>query len=666
MPAASETSPTVDSASPFPAAGALPFVTNLPPGLAQRRAAAVAAITLVLIAAATLPGLHVRLAPLRTLVPAYQAGMAVLALVTAWLLLTQARILRSRALLLLSACYWFSALMAVLHGLSFPGLREGGGSWLPLGHGQSTAWLFFLWHGGFALGIGGYALASPMHDALGEAPTLRAASVALAWGVGGLAALACAAIATVGASWLPPLMSGDGDLPAKTWVAVGALAACLLALALLAWRRGTRSVLDLWLHLTLAAWLMAVLLAGVLNNGRFDLGWYVGRLCSLMADLTVLLALLLANGEVYARLAEQHRREHAWSRQRLQESDQRFRTVFDHATVAMSVHDAFTGALLEANTRALQSCGGSLELAQRPAAQGTERAFACAAPEGPIRAAATAPSRIEWRSQRSDGADYWEEVLLTPVVLDGRPRVLAVASDVTERKELQRQILEVSAAEQERIGREVHDGIGQQLSALSLLARALQRRLLQAGHEPEAEALGQLQMHLESTLLQTRALARGLAPVDIDRHDLPEALRELAGQVRETTGLACHYTGPRQFDLPRAEQARHLFRIAQEGVANALRHAEATALQIRLEPQDHALVLQVLDDGRGVQAPAAQRGRLGLHIMAYRADALGARLYVRRRAAGGTEVRCELPLADAAPAPPPRNGGCAGADAPLQ
>ena len=646
-------------------ADAAPFVTSLPPSLAQRRAAATAAIALVLIVATALPELHLRLAPLRMLVPAYQAAMAMLALVTAWLLLTQARILGSRALLLLSACYWFSALMAMLHGLSFPGLREGGGSWLPMGHAQSTAWLFFLWHGGFALGIGGYALAAPMH-ALGEAPALRAASVALAWGLGGLAALGCVAIATVGASWLPPLMSGDGDLPAKTWVALAALAACLLALALLAWRRGARSVLDLWLHLTLAAWLMAVLLAGVLNHGRFDLGWYVGRLCSLMADLTVLLALLLDNGKVYARLADEHRREHAWSRQRLQESEQRFRTVFDHATVAMSVHDAATGALLQANARALQSCGGSLELAQREAPRAGVRAFACAAPEAPIRAAAAGPSRIEWRSQRSDGADYWEEVLLTPVMLDGRARVLAVASDVTERKELQRQILEVSTAEQERIGREVHDGIGQQLTALSLLARALQRRLLRAGHQPEAEALGQLQLHLESTLQQTRALARGLAAVDIDRHDLPEALRELARQVRETTGLACHYAGPQQLELPLAEQARHLFRIAQEGVANALRHAAATTLQIRLEPQDHALVLQVLDDGRGIEHPAARRGRLGLHIMAYRADAMGARLYVRRRGAGGTELRCELPLPDGPPAPPPRNGGCASPEASLQ
>ncbi len=645
MPIASESSQPAGSASPLVMTDALTPGTSQAPSLAQRRAAAAAAVALVLIVAAAVPGLHLRLAPLRMLVPAYQAAMAMLALITAWLLLTQARILRSRALLLLSATYWFSALMAVLHGLSFPGLREGGGSWLPMGHAQSTAWLFFLWHGGFALGIGGYALAAPAH-ALSEAPQLRAASVAVAWGLGGLAALACAAIATVGATWLPPLMRGDGDLPAKTWVALGALAACLLALALLAWRRGTRSVLDLWLHLTLAAWLMAVLLAGVLNHGRFDLGWYVGRLCSLMADLTVVLALLLENGKVYARLAEAHRREHAWSRQRLQDSEQRFRAVFDHATVAMSVHDASTGALLQANSRALQSCGGSLELAQREAPQAGQRAFACAAPQATIRAAATAPSRIEWRSQRSDGADYWEEVLLTPVVLDGRPRVLAVASDITERKELQRQILEVSTAEQERIGREVHDGIGQQLTALSLLAKALQRRLMQAGHAPEAEALGQLQLHLESTLAQARALARGLAPVDIDRHDLPEALRELAAQVRETTGLACHYAGPQQFELPLAEQARHLFRIAQEGVANVLRHAEATAVQIRLEPQEHGLVLQVLDDGRGVQAPAAQRGRLGLHIMAYRADALGARLYVRRRSGGGTEVRCELALPD--------------------
>lgn len=654
------------AASPSPTASVPPFLATLAPSAAQRGAAAAVLAALLLLAASALPWLHLQLAPLRVLVPAYQAVMALLALLTGWLLLAQARILRSRALLVLSASYGFSAAMALLLALSFPGLRTGGGSWLALGHAQTTAWLYFLWHGGFALGIGGYALAARAGPAAGAAP-LPAAAAVLAWGLGGAAALGCVAFATLGASWVPPLMSGDSDLPAKIWAALGAFATGLLMLALLVWRRGSRTVLDLWLQLTLAAWALAVLLAGVLNHGRFDLGWYVGRLCSLAADLTVLLALLLENSVLYARLAEQHRREHAWNRQRLQDSEQRFRTVFDHATVAISVHDAATGALLQANARALQTCGGDMERALAQTPEQGSRPFACAAPAAPIRAAAAGPSRIEWRSQRSDGGDYWEEVLLTPVLLDGHPRVLAVASDVTERKELQRQILEVSTAEQERIGREVHDGIGQQLTALTMLAGALQRRLRLGGHESEAEALGQLQLHLQSTLEQARALARGLAPVDIDRHDLPDALRELAARVRESTGLHCDYAGLLQLELPRAAQARHLFRIAQEGLANALRHADATRVQIRLEAHTPGIVLQVLDDGRGVEVPGARRGRLGLHIMAYRADALGARLYVRRRAAGGTEVRCELPLPEApgpeAEAEPPRNGGCAASDA---
>jgi PAS domain S-box-containing protein len=661
MPASTAASASAAPELPSHDAGAPPFLATLPPSPGQRWAAAAAVGALALIAALTLPRLHTQLAPLRMLLPAYQAVMFLLALGTAWLLLAQARILRSRALLALSAAYLYSALMALLLGLSFPGLREGGGSWLARSTPQTTAWLFFLWHGGFALAIGGYALAPPPGSEV-RAPTLGISQAALAWGLGTAAALACAAVATVGTAWLPPLMRGDSDLPAKLWAALGAFAAGLLGLVLLAWRRGTRSVLDLWLHVTLGAWLLATLLAGVLNHGRFDMGWYVGRLCSLLADATVLFALLLENSVLYARLADEHRREHAWSRQRLRDSEQRFRAVFDHATVAISVHDAGSATLLQANARALQACGGSLREAQAEAPHGAMRAFACAAPMAPILAAAAGPSRIEWRSQRSDGSDYWEEVLLTPVQIDGRPRVLAVASDITERKELQRQILEVSTAEQERIGREVHDGIGQQLTALTLLAGALQRRLLLAGHAPEAEALGQLQLHLEATLQQARALARGLAPVDIDRHDLPDALRELAARVRETTGLDCGYEGMPRVELPQAAQARHLFRIAQEAVANALRHAQATTLHIRLDAQDHGLVLQVLDDGLGVPDPVARRGRLGLHIMAYRADAMGARLYVRRRTAGGTEVRCVLPLLEQ----PPRNEGCADTDASLQ
>lgn len=739
-----------------------PSLSTLAPTRAQRVAAGMAGACLGLLLLAVLPQVHRQLPPLRLLVPPYQIALALFAGITAWLLLAQARMLRSTPLLVLSASYAFSGAMAVAHGLSFPGL--GVTAALPLSNSQTTAWVYFLWHAGFAAGVAAYSVWPEARSPGAHLPVLRVIAVTALLLVG------CLLLATLGARWLPALMSGDAQQAPKVGVALGTFATGLVALALL-WRRGARSVLDLWLRVAMLAWVCAVLLAGVLNQARFDLGWYAGRVCTLLADATVLLALLLETNLLYARLADAYARQQELSRARLRasetrfeatfehaavgmalvspqgrwlrvnpelcritgyaadellgqdpvgilhpedavqslhtrrrmldgqlptssterrllrrdgrtvwvqstvalvwsapsvpgyfvavlediqsrkdaqdalrESEQRFRAVFDHATVGISIHDADSGALLLANAHALRRCESSGAQAPSTAAGDARRPFACAGAVEAIRAAARREQRLEWCSVGPDGEPCWEDVLLTPVQLGGLPRVLAVASDVTARKELQRQILEVSTTEQENIGREIHDGLGQQLTALSLLSSGLERRLRQADHAGIADDAARLQHHIEATVAQARALARGLAPVDMDRLGLPDALRALATQVQASSRIDCRYAGLDALALPDAASAVHWFRIAQEAVNNAVRHAGASCIEIRLRRVRGELMLQVLDDGKGIAPAASRRGRLGLHTMAYRADALGASLQVRRRRPHGTEVRCQLPL----------------------
>ena len=278
------------------------FLATQPATHAQRRLAlgVLLASTVVFLAAA--PFAPLRLAAVPAFLPIYQTALVVNELITAVLLFGQFGILRSRALLVLACAYLFSALMAVLHGLSFPGLFAPSGA---LGGGQqTTAWLYFLWHGAFPLMVIAYAL---MRDAPEHAEGATRAPLLVGAGSAALAACAFALLTTVGHDALPVIMSGDRDVPAKRIVATASWLLCLAALPVL-WRRRPLSTLDLWLMVVMCAWLFDIALAAVLNAGRYDLGWYAGRVYGLLAGSFVLLVMLLENSALYARLADSHGR----------------------------------------------------------------------------------------------------------------------------------------------------------------------------------------------------------------------------------------------------------------------------------------------------------------------------------------------------------------------
>lgn len=257
--------------------------------------AAVAVSLLIFLCIA--PFARVPLPQVPAFIPVYQSALIVNDTITAVLLLGQYNFLRTRALLVLASGYLFCALMAVAHGLSFPGLFAPGGV---IGAGpQTTAWLYFLWHGGFPLFVLVYVRLKD-HTQTISMPVRTAVGAAIV----GTAALCgiLVALTTLGHDALPAIMRGNQDNSGKLTVAACTWALSLWALLAL-WRRRSRSILDLWLMVTLIAWLLDIGLAAVLNGARFDLGFYGGRVYGLMASSFVLAVLLLENGRLFVELA---------------------------------------------------------------------------------------------------------------------------------------------------------------------------------------------------------------------------------------------------------------------------------------------------------------------------------------------------------------------------
>ena len=255
---------------------------------ADRRRVLILGVASALIFLAIVPFAKLQLPEIRAFIPSYQAALALADLITAAVLYVYFYRLRSYALLLLAGGYLFTALMAAIHTLTFPGLFAPEGL---LGAGpQTTAWLYMFWHGVFPAMVIGYGL---LKDESPGAATQRHARIAIALNVLCVAAAAVVLtlIATRWSSALPPIMAGNSYTPAMLAV-VTAVWACSLAGFIVLWVRPPYSLLDLWLILVMVAWMFDIALAAVLNAGRFDLGFYAGRIYGLVAGMLVLVVLL--------------------------------------------------------------------------------------------------------------------------------------------------------------------------------------------------------------------------------------------------------------------------------------------------------------------------------------------------------------------------------------
>ncbi|MDM4764466.1 GGDEF domain-containing protein [Pelomonas sp. SE-A7] len=280
------------------------FLSTLQAGRTERRLALAVVALSVLLFAIMAPQARTQLQAFWAFIPAYESALIVTDLVTAALLLNQFLSLRSRSLFVLAAAYLFTAQMTVVHALTFPGLFAPTGL---LGAGpQTTAWLYMFWHGGFPLFVCAYALlkrqdkiADPRQSAMHRIwPQTLALLAVLAVPV-----LLLSLLATRWIALLPAIMEGNRYTPAMILV-VGAVWCFSMVALVLLWLSRPHSVLDLWLMVVMVAWLIDIALSAVLNQGRFDLGFYAGRVYGLLASSFVLLVLLVESGLLYRQLVQ--------------------------------------------------------------------------------------------------------------------------------------------------------------------------------------------------------------------------------------------------------------------------------------------------------------------------------------------------------------------------
>lgn len=279
--------------------------------------------------------------------------------------------------------------------------------------------------------------------------------------------------------------------------------------------------------------------------------------------------------------------------------------------------------------------------------------------------------------RHKSGAEVPVEISLSPVQTPAGPLVLAAVRDVTERRQaqealkvaqaqlelkvaertsellaankalrheidqrgrLEREVLEISEREQQRIGQDLHDNLGQTLTAVTYIGQLLHKKL--GDRAPEGKDAAEIVKLVSGAIDQVRGLSRGLYPVELKANGLVPALQELAAAAAAKWRIPCDvvYDDPDPVKDPGA--AIQLYRIAQEAVANAAKHAKPRRITVRLAMAGEALALSVEDDGVGLPGETGAGKGMGMHIMRYRAAMIGASFQLGRSEKGGAAVTC--------------------------
>lgn len=241
--------------------------------------------------------------------------------------------------------------------------------------------------------------------------------------------------------------------------------------------------------------------------------------------------------------------------------------------------------------------------------------------------------------RRKDGSTFPMDLAVSEVRLEDRRLFTGFVRDITERKRLEKEILEISDLEQRRIGQGLHDGLCQHLAGIELMSEVLARNLKKQAI-PAATQATKITEHLREAIAETRRLARGLSPVSLETNGLMSALQELVAAVEKLFNIECRFQCGEPVLVGDNSAATHVYRIAQEAINNAIRHGKAKTVVVTLTRQKDEARLIVSDNGVGMAKVIKNDAGMGLQIMKYRAGMIGATLDIKSPPGQGTTVTC--------------------------
>lgn len=247
------------------------------------------------------------------------------------------------------------------------------------------------------------------------------------------------------------------------------------------------------------------------------------------------------------------------------------------------------------------------------------------------------PQQFEYHHEQQGSVNYFEVRLVVLSNLE----ILVMIRNMTDRKRLENEILEISQREQNRIGQDLHDGLGQLLTGISCLIRGFTKKM-ERKFPDDVESVKEIDNLVKQAIAQSSWLARGLMPVKLEAGGLEGALQELVEQTERIHGIPCMFQCDSNLAISDSTTTIQLYRIAQEAINNAVKHSRAQHIWLRLQPENGYVVLTVKDDGVGLPDPSERSDGMGLRIMNYRAGMIGAELDVQRDPDGGTIVLCRL------------------------
>ncbi len=373
------------------------------------------------------------------------------------------------------------------------------------------------------------------------------------------------------------------------------------------------------------------------GRGAFD---HIDDLHGLITIWTLIAALTGLTLIVTALLAERD----AASLEGLR-AEQRYAQIFNGSPQPIWVHDRDTLRFLMINEAAVRQYGWS-----RSDFQSMTVAALIPPEENPLPVQSgeltpgSAAEPFETRHLTRDGRLLQVEVWTRSINFGGQPAELVFAVDVTERRALGHALVDAISCEQRRIGQEMHDGLGQELTGLALSARALANRAVRE-RDAIAGELDQLALLATSCIQNARLIVQGLSPLTDADGSLEAALEALA-RNSSLSGIPVRFRVGHEEPVSVDLKARnHLYRIAQEAVQNALKHSGASGVEIDLCSRDGSIRLAISDDGHGLSSESASGAGIGLGMrtMRFRSSAIGGRLRLVRGASGGYTVVCEAP-----------------------